>query len=174
MENNINNNINFTAKLNVRALTDNKSRWKNIAAEFERQTLKLKDDTLVLTNDNELEIAKHYGPKVTTPMSKLQYLLLTNECTEKLMQLSDEKIAKKLAQILNIFKKEEKIQHASSILYDVSKTKNKNGNTNIDKDLVYKMLDALKLKMRKDTSDSIATDTLLRNGVKEYFSIFSD
>ena len=43
MENNINNNINFTAKLNVRALTDNKSRWKNIAAEFERQTLKLKD-----------------------------------------------------------------------------------------------------------------------------------
>ena len=38
MENNINNNINFTAKLNVRALTDNKSRWKNIAAEFERQT----------------------------------------------------------------------------------------------------------------------------------------
>ena len=67
MENNINNNINFTAKLNVRALTDNKSRWKNIAAEFERQTLKLKDDTLVLTNDNELEIAKHYGPKVTTP-----------------------------------------------------------------------------------------------------------
>ena len=58
MESRINNNVSFTAKLNVKALKNNKTRWKNIADEFERQTLKETNDTLVLSNDTELEIAK--------------------------------------------------------------------------------------------------------------------
>lgn len=173
MDNNINNNINFTAKLNIKALTNNKSRWKNIATEFERQTLKLKDDALVLTNDNELEICKHYGPKVTTIYSRLQELSLTNECTQKLMQLSDEKIAKKLAYILNIFKKEEETAKVFCHMDKIGNIKNKSGNTNIDSDLVSKMLDALKQKIRLDTIDSVASDSILRNGIRKYWSFYN-
>lgn len=173
MNNNINNNVNFTAKLNIRALTQNKSRWNKIAQEFEQQTKKFEDDTLVLSNDNELEIAKHYGPKVTTEMSKLHDLFLTPEGTKKLLQLSDEKIAKKLALILNIFKKEHETDRAKNYLYQVT-TPSKNRNTNIDENLVNQMLDALKNKIIKDTNDSFANDKVFQNGINKYWSVFTD
>lgn len=174
MDNKINNNINFTAKLHISALTNNKSRWKKIATEFERQTLKFKDDALVLTNDNELEICKHYGPKITTTYSRFQELFLTNECTQKLMQLSDEKIAKKLAEILKIFKKEEETSRVYSLMAKTGNSANKSGKTNIDKDLVSKILDAIKQKIRLDTTDSIASDSTLRNGIRKYWSFYAD
>ncbi len=174
MENNINNNINFTAKLNIRALQQNNPRWKNIAAEFERQTLKLQNDTIVLSNDNQLLIGKHYGPKVTTEASRLQELLLTPEATENLMKLSDTKIAKKLVQILKIFKKEEETGRTTYYLRDTIIKRKKDENLNIDKDLVHQTLDALKNKIKQDTADSFAADTILQNGVKKYWSFYAD
>ncbi len=168
MESRINNNVSFTAKLNVKALKNNKTRWKNIADEFERQTLKETNDTLVLSNDTELEIAKHYGPKVTTPMSKLQEIVLTEECTKKLMELSDSKIAKKLAEILKIFKKEIKTSGAMNRLFDVT-----HGSNNIDKALVEKTMNALKAQVKLDTFESLGKDKILRDGIKDYNSIFA-
>ncbi len=90
------------------------------------------------------------------------------------MKLSDTKIAKKLVQILKIFKKEEETGRTTYYLRDTIIKRKKDENLNIDKDLVHQTLDALKNKIKQDTADSFAADTILQNGVKKYWSFYAD
>lgn len=94
-----NNNINFTAHLDLTKVKLERNRWKNVAKIFEEKTQK---DlyTLELT-DSGKQLDIYAFPEDFDDVE--HSCTLTKEATKKLMETSDEKISQKLIKLLNIF-----------------------------------------------------------------------
>lgn len=95
-----NNNINFTAHLDLTKVKLERNRWKNVAKMFEDKTQK--DLYTFQLSDSNRQLDVYAFPDALDEVE--HSCTLSKESTKKLMEASDEKITQKLIKLLNIFK----------------------------------------------------------------------
>ncbi len=101
----MNSNVTFTARMDVKALKFDKERWKNISKIFETKTSDFPNDRFVLSNpDNTIYLET--SSKESERFHELSWKLNKNL---KLFKLADEEIAEKFTKILKIFKKQDSL-----------------------------------------------------------------
>lgn len=105
MQINNNNNVNFTAKLNLSGIKSNKNLWNSVAEKFEEKTTKTPYDFKLSLSDGELDI---YATTTTKRSEPEHSCTLSKESTKKLMAMTPEKITQKLVKLLNSFKRHDK------------------------------------------------------------------
>jgi len=101
----MNSNINFTARMDVKALKLDKERWKNVSKFFETKTSDFPKDKFVLSNSDDtiyLETSSKTSERFHEVFWRINKDL-------KLLKLGDEEIAEKFAKILKIFKKQDSL-----------------------------------------------------------------
>ena len=95
-----NNNINFTAKLNIKELKGNKERWAKIAQEFQSQTKKYpKEEFSISDGDYYIDFARTKNGKQVRGSA---WSCMERQLFEKLEQLSDSELVNKLKRLFNI------------------------------------------------------------------------
>ncbi len=159
-----NNNVNFTARLNLSEIKTNKQRWNNISHIFENKTknidynvdLKMKDDSLDIfaynQNENDFE----------------HFCTLSKESTKKLMAMDDEKISGKFEKLIRIFKDLDKTKTFTVEFLNklekhdkygtLTKAKYKDGDSIYDR-IFYPVFD----KMQDDTIAATYKDPILKD-----------
>lgn len=96
----VNNNINFTAHLDLSNVKLERNRWKNVAKMFEDKTQK--DLYTFQLSDSGKQLDVYAFPDALEDVE--HSCTLSKEGTKKLMESSDERITQKLIKLLNIFK----------------------------------------------------------------------
>ena len=98
-----NNSVNFQAKLDISNITENKTRWQNIAKEFEKQTKEYPNDTLEIQgNFNEgFEFTRTKNGK---SLAFIDSSFIDINFSKVLGKLKDSEIAEKLKQLFRIQK----------------------------------------------------------------------
>ena len=152
-----NNNVNFTAKMDISEMGAHVKRMKNIAQMFEAKTKKYPDDTfhIGVCADGDYSIY-HYDKG----LEHENCADVTTESLNKLLEKSDEYVTKKLVKLFNIFKKvdEEYIRAGKYIVSVVKRDKN-NDPTNFEQ----KFWDIVIKKANKDRDIAISKDAVLKN-----------
>lgn len=127
--NNLNNNINFTARMDISKITMNKNRWNNIAKLFEQRTQKYPNDTFYMEDlangISGYNINPKTGSEICANIFGLEF--------DRLMNMSDTRIVAKFKKMLDISAKQQKIYNATNQYLDkIEKiTKNRNEDTKI-------------------------------------------
>lgn len=98
-----NNNINFTAKLDLTGVRKNKRMWHNVADMFEART-KRTSYTFRL-DDSDREFCVQADTILKGGYDHEHSVALSKEATQKFMEMAPEKITQKLVKLLNVFKK---------------------------------------------------------------------
>lgn len=106
--NDINNNVNFTARMDVKQVLDTQ-RWKNISKIFRQTTKEYPHDTFHLTEYLDRIEAIGINSKTGNEI-EAQFNL---ENIAKLMEMSDEKIAEKFKRMLDISAHKQRIYDAT-------------------------------------------------------------
>lgn len=101
-----NNSVNFTAKLDISEMRNNKKLWSEVVDIFENKTKKTPYDFIVTNSDNRIDIY------ATTELNADDYsehcCTLTKKATKTLLSLDADSIAQKFVKLLNIFKHQDK------------------------------------------------------------------
>lgn len=107
--NNINNNVNFTARMDLSKVTMNKARWENIANLFEQKTAKYPHDTFQLEDIANgiggYNVNSKTGQEICANIFGVEF--------DKLMNMPDSKIVSKFKKMLNISAQKQKIYDAT-------------------------------------------------------------
>ncbi|MDE6139232.1 MAG: hypothetical protein K2F57_07155 [Candidatus Gastranaerophilales bacterium] len=107
---NINTNVNFTARMNINKVTINKARWAKIAEVFEQKTAKYPNDTFymedITTGISAYNINSKTGNEICANIFGIEF--------DKLMNMSDSKIASKFKKILDITAHKQRIYDATT------------------------------------------------------------
>ena len=106
--NDINNNVNFTARMDVKQVLDTQ-RWKNISKIFRQTTKEYPHDTFHLTEYADRIEASGINSKTGNEI-EAQFNF---ENMAKLMEMTDEKIAEQFKKILDITSHKQKIYDAT-------------------------------------------------------------
>lgn len=106
--NDINNNVNFTARMDVKQVLDTQ-RWKNISKIFRQTTKEYPHDTFRLTEYIDRIEANGINSKTGNEI-EVQFNF---ENIAKLMEMSDEKIAEKFKKMLDISAHKQRIYDAT-------------------------------------------------------------
>lgn len=126
--NNVNNNINFTARMDISKLTLDQKRWNNIAKVFEQKTAKYPNDTFSLTNSHNFIEAYNYNKKTGDE-------IVADIPIDKLMEMTDNKIAAKFKKMLDIAVHRDKIYtKTNKFIENMNKTLK---HTEFNKDIVW-------------------------------------
>lgn len=106
----INNNINFTARMDLSKVTMNKTRWTKIAELFEQKTAKYPNDTFymedIATGINGYNVNSKTGNEICANIFGLEF--------DKLMNMPDSKIVSKFKKMLDIAAHKQKIYDATN------------------------------------------------------------
>lgn len=105
ISNNYNNNVNFTARLDLKHVTKNKRMWNEVAKMFEAKTSKTPYTFSIDDSDNVIGI---YATNRTRLNDIEHSCTFSKEGTKKFMALTPEKKVNKLAKLLDIFKRHDK------------------------------------------------------------------
>lgn len=105
ISNNYNNNVNFTARLDLKHVTKNKRMWNEVAQMFEAKTEKTPYTFSIDVSDGVIDI---YATNSTRLTDMEHSCTFSKEGTKKFMALTPEKKVNKLAKLLNIFKRYDK------------------------------------------------------------------
>lgn len=100
-----NNNVNFTARLDLSNVKKNKRMWNEVAQMFETKTNKTPYTFRIDDSDSVIDI---YATNHTRLNDIEHCCTFSKEGTEKFMALTPEKKVNKLAKLLNIFKRHDK------------------------------------------------------------------
>ncbi len=160
------NSINFTAKLDISEIKNNKALWANVADIFENKTKKIPYDFSVSDQNNKVDIF------ASVDLGNEDYsehcCTLTKSASKDLLTFSQEKIAQKLIKLLNIFKHQDKTKIDTieflnklekSDKYDTLNTPiYENGDSIYDK-VFYPIFD----KMKQDRIKAVADDSILKD-----------
>ncbi len=110
MNNNINNNVNFTARMDLSRVTMNKARWENIASLFEQKTTKYPHDTFQLEDIANgiggYNVNSNTGEEICVNIFGVEF--------DKLMNMADSKIVSKFKKMLEISAHKQKIYDATT------------------------------------------------------------
>jgi hypothetical protein len=106
------NNVNFTAKMDVRSLTKNKSQWQAIAKRFEEQTQKKLYDFELERFDDEISLFAN-NPK---NIENEHLCTISSKGEEKLLKLPLEKAVNKLKKLLDLLRHDDKTDKIASDL----------------------------------------------------------
>lgn len=155
--NNIRNNVNFTARMNILTNDVNLKRVRKISEIFEAQTKDFAQDTF------ELNGTKQHGYQIyhfDKDLDEENCCDMTTEQWNKLFRNSDEFISKKFIKLFEIFKnKDEEISKAKKYIEAVMKR-----DKNIDPtDFQQKFWDIFIDKVNKDRDIAVANDSILKN-----------
>ena len=89
--NDINNNVNFTARMDIRKVTMNKARWAKIAEKFEQKTSKYPNDTFymedIANGINAYNINSKTGNEISANIFGVEF--------DRLMNMTDSQIVSK-------------------------------------------------------------------------------
>ena len=110
INNNLNCNVNFTAKLDLANVKNNRKVWKNVAQIFEDKTQKIPYEFQLSDSNNCVDI---YALTDNTLDDIEHSCTLSKEATKKLMSYPAEKISQKLVKLLNIFKHQDKTRYSA-------------------------------------------------------------
>jgi len=101
----INNNVNFQARMDLKGIKINKSRWENIATIFEQKTQKYPNDTFYIENTPNRINIYNYNKTTGEDFS----VDINGETFDRLLNMKDDSIAQKFKKILDISSRKEKI-----------------------------------------------------------------
>lgn len=102
-----NNNVNFTARLNITNVA-NKERWNKIGKEFEKLTANSPNDTVAISGS--FKHGDNIGFNLLDGNFNSEYeASLTSDATKKLSKLPDCEIAQKITKVFNALKAEKTI-----------------------------------------------------------------
>lgn len=108
--NNINNNVNFTARMDLSKVTMNKERWQKIATLFEQKTQKYPNDTFYMEDlangINAYNVNSKTGQEISVEVNGVEL--------DKLLNMPDSKIVSKFKKMLNISAHKQKIYDATT------------------------------------------------------------
>lgn len=108
--NNINNNVNFTARMDVSKVTMNKARWTKIAELFEQKTAKYPNDTFymedIANGISAYNVNSKTGNEISANIFGVEFDRLTN--------MSDSQIISKFKKMLDISAHKQKIYDATT------------------------------------------------------------
>ena len=127
--NNINNNVNFTARMDISRVTMNKNRWQNIAALFEQKTQKYPNDTFFMEDLPNGINCWNYNNKTT------EEICASIEGVEfdRLLNMSDNTIVSKFKKMLDISYHKQRIYDATNkYLEKLSKISKNSEQSDID------------------------------------------
>ena len=119
----INNQIAFTAKMDVSRVKNNKERWQNIAKIFEEQTQQYPDDVFYISDDDKGEIS--FDADTSVKISGTGFNLkehvgsISAENKEKLYRRTDKTIANKFAKLLRLFRQNDDAEKCASELFNI-------------------------------------------------------
>ena len=108
--NNINNNVNFTARMDIRKVSINKDRWKNIAQIFEQKTAKYPNDTFKMEDLPNGISGYNFNNKNANEICAN----ITGVEFDRLLNMSDSTIVSKFKKMLDISAKKQKIYDATN------------------------------------------------------------
>lgn len=149
-----NQNVNFTARMDLRGVTKNLERWQKVAKEFEAKTSKYPNDTFDITDFADSCEIYHYdkGVKHENGCS------IGVEQLKNLFENTDDFVAKKMIKLFNIFKaKDAEYDSAEKYISSVIK-KDKNGDPT---DFEQKFWDIVVDKAEKDRDIAVSKDKVL-------------
>lgn len=108
--NDINNNVNFTARMDIRKVTMNKTRWAKIAEQFEQKTSKYPNDTFymedIANGINAYNINSKTGNEISANIFGVEF--------DRLMNMTDSQIVSKFKKMLNISAHKQRIYDATN------------------------------------------------------------
>lgn len=108
--NDINNNVNFTARMDIRKVTMNKARWAKIAEAFEQKTSKYPNDTFymedIANGINAYNINSKTGNEISANIFGVEF--------DRLMNMTDSQIVSKFKKMLNISAHKQRIYDATT------------------------------------------------------------
>lgn len=110
INNNLNCNVNFTARLDLTNIKNNRKVWKNVAQIFEDKTQKIPYEFQLSDSNNCVDI---YALSDNTLEDIEHCCTLSKESTKKLMSYPAEKISQKLVKLLNVFKHQDKTRYTA-------------------------------------------------------------
>lgn len=151
-----NNNLAFTARMDIKGVKSNVERWKNIAAMFENKTQKYTDDVFeVSTCDDNLYIYQY------NDVHDWEHCCdITKAQAERLMSKTDEKITGTFVKLFNIFKRQdEECLTATEFINKLSK----NDKYGTVEKFEVKFWDALVNKQITDRNMALSKDADLKN-----------
>ncbi len=109
MDNNIRNDVNFTARLDLSKLKINKERWGRIAEDFQLKTPDFPDDVFVLRGDADSLTLTNTNPEYSVK----PWFMIFGEGFERLQKISDSEVITKLRKLLHISQKAGEVQKES-------------------------------------------------------------
>lgn len=151
--NDINNSINFTARMDVSKVALNKSRWQKIAALFEEKTQKYPNDTFHMTELPTSITAYNVNSKTGEEISAD----FSGETYDQLMNLSDKEIVAKFKKLLKISETKAKIYEKTQKFINSITQKDADNFEEI------KLWDLVVNKANKDAQKTISKDPILKN-----------
>ena len=166
INNNLNYNVNFTARLDLTNVKNNRKVWKNVAQIFEDKTQKTPYDFQITDSNSRIDI---YALADNTLEDGIEHCCtLSKEATKKLMSYPAEKISQKLVKLLNVFTHQDKTRYdALDFLKKLEKDDKygtlltpqyKDGNSIYDR-ILYPVFD----KMKEDRIVAMQNDTIFKD-----------
>lgn len=148
----INNNINFTARMDVSKVALNKSRWQKIAELFEQKTQNYPHDTFQIEelpcSISAYNLNSKSGEEISADFSGV--------IMDKLMNMSDEQIVSKFKKLLSISNKQAKLYEKTQKFINSALGKN-------DDKTEEKIWDVIVEKACADSQAAIQKDSFLKN-----------
>lgn len=127
--NNINNNVNFTARMDVSQITMNKSRWQKIATLFEKETQKYPNDEFRMRDLPNGVGGYNYNPQTYDEIS----VNVEGVEFDRLLNMDDNVIVSKFKKILDIGAKKRQIYNETDkFIKKLSKIVKKTGIDDIE------------------------------------------
>lgn len=158
------NNINFTAKLDLSNVKSNKRMWNQVAQMFEEKTHKTPYTFNLDDSDGVIDIYAH----TNTKLQEIEHsCTLSKTGTNELINMTPEKITNKLVKLLNIFKSHDKTTNTGleclnklgkNDKYDTLTTCERGQNSIFDR-IYWAVTD----KAKADRTERIAKDPIFKN-----------
>lgn len=160
------NSINFTAKLDISEIKNNKALWNNVADIFENKTKKIPYDFSVSDENNKIDIF------ASADLGNEDYsehcCTLTKSAAKDLLTYSQEKIAQKFIKLLNIFKHQDNTKIdtmeflkklAKNDKYDTLSTPRYDNGDSIYDRIFYPIFD----KIKQDRINAVVDDPIFKD-----------
>lgn len=158
------NNINFTAKLDLSNIKHNKRVWNSVGRIFEEKTRKIPYEFELNDNNGAIDI---YAISQSKSREFEHGCELSKEGTENLLNRSPNRIAGKLIKLLNIFKNDDKTTNTILECLEKLEKNDKYGNLTKDTKDTISIYDrvywAILDKAKADISDSTMNDLVFKD-----------
>lgn len=145
----INNNINFTARMDLKGIKKNMQRWESISEKFSSKTQDIDDTFTLMEKDSGLEVEAfdegliHFGEKTL----------------KKLLKLTDEEVAEKFKKLSDIFVQKRKTLNAAH--KNINNFRSRTAPDEFE-DIADSIMDKAISKIYSDAETAINSDKLLK------------